>query len=165
MLWAAWQTDNRDYAEFLYEHADVYAAKLPKLERSTAAPKLVARTEPVLFHFDAAPTEDEDLERIRNYTIDSSGKQYKIYRGDTHRHTELSSGDGVNDGSLLQTYRYALDAASLDYLLVSELFDEIPDISFDCGAMSSLRVARATSITLAESALHHALVATAKTLV
>ncbi len=118
-LWAAWHTDGRDYAEFLYEHSDVFAAKLPKLEGATAAPKLAARAAPALFYFDAAPTEKSDLERIRNYTIDSGGKQYKIYRGDTHRHTEFSM-DGNNDGSVYQTYRYAIDVAELEYLLTSE---------------------------------------------
>ena len=65
------------------------------------------------------PNETRDLETIRNYEIVSGGKTYKIYRGDTHRHTEFSM-DGFNDGSLLQAYRYAIDAASLDYYANSE---------------------------------------------
>ena len=75
--------------------------------------------EPELFFYDMAPTEPADLTRLRGYEINSEGKTYKIYRGDTHRHTEFSM-DGNNDGSLLQTYRYAVDVASLDYLLASE---------------------------------------------
>ena len=118
-LFAAWSMDNRDFEDFLYQHEDVYAAKLPKLERKTAAPMLRTRTEPELFFYDMAPTEPADLSRLRGYEINSEGKTYKIYRGDTHRHTEFSM-DGNNDGSLLQTYRYAVDVASLDYLLASE---------------------------------------------
>ena len=118
-LFAAWAMDNRDFEEFLYTHEDVYAAKLPNLERKTAAPVLRARAEPTLHYHDLAPTETADLERLRAYEIRSGGKVYKIYRGDTHRHTEFSM-DGNNDGSLLQTYRYAIDAAGLDYLLASE---------------------------------------------
>ncbi|MDE0109005.1 MAG: hypothetical protein OXN96_14395 [Bryobacterales bacterium] len=118
-LFAAWSMDNRDFEDFLYQHEDVYAAKLPKLERSTAAPVLRTRAEPELFFYDMAPTEPADLSRLRGYEINSEGKTYKIYRGDTHRHTEFSM-DGNNDGSLLQTYRYAVDVASLDYLLASE---------------------------------------------
>ncbi len=118
-LFAAWQMDNRDYSEFLYQHADVYASKLPNLERTTAAPKLAPRPKLELTFHDMAPTETEDLERIRNYEISSGGKTYKIYRGDTHRHSEISM-DGNNDGSTFQTYRYAIDAAKLDYLLTSE---------------------------------------------
>ena len=118
-LFAAWSMDNRDFSAFLYQHEDVYAAKLPKLERKTAAPVLRARAEPRLFFYDMAPTEPADLSRLRGYEITSEGKTYKIYRGDTHRHTEFSM-DGNNDGSLLQTYRYSVDVASLDYLLASE---------------------------------------------
>ena len=118
-LIAAWQSDGRDYADFLYQHTDVFAAKLPALGRTAAAPDLRVRPERVLRFHDVAPTEVEDLKRLRGYEISSAGRAYKIYRGDTHRHTEFSM-DGNNDGSLFQTYRYALDAASLDYLLVSE---------------------------------------------
>ena len=118
-LVAAWQSDGRDYYDFLYEHTDVYAAKLPALGRTAAAPDLRVRPERVVRFHNVAPTEAQDLKRLRGYEISSGGKTYRIYRGDTHRHTEFSM-DGNNDGSLFQTYRYALDAASLDYLLVSE---------------------------------------------
>ena len=118
-LVATWASDGRDFYDFLYEHLDVYAARLPTLERATKPPVLHVRPERVVQFHDVAPTEPEDLDRIRGYEIASAGKTYKIYRGDTHRHTEFSM-DGNNDGSLFQTYRYALDAASLDYLLVSE---------------------------------------------
>lgn len=118
-LVATWPSDGRDFHGFLYEHADVYAAKLPKLDRTTQPPELRPRPERVVQFHNVAPTEEEDLRRLRGYEIHSEGRTYRIYRGDTHRHTEFSM-DGNNDGSLFQTYRYALDAASLDYLLVSE---------------------------------------------
>ena len=118
-LFAAWAMDNRDFEDFLYQHEDIYASKLPRLDRATAPPVLALRAEPKLFFYDMAPTEPDDLKRVRSYEIRSGGKTYKIYRGDTHRHTEFSM-DGNNDGSLIQTYRYAMDAAELDYLLASE---------------------------------------------
>ncbi len=65
------------------------------------------------------PNEEADLERIRSYRVDYRGKQLAIYRGDLHRHTDISF-DGVGDGSLTDFYRYALDAASLDYVLVGD---------------------------------------------
>ena len=118
-LFAAWAVDNRDFSEFLYDHADVRAARLPPLDRATAPPVLRNRQERTVQFHDLAATEVEDLKRLRTYEIDSGGRAYRIYRGDTHRHTEFSM-DGNNDGSLFHAYRYALDAASLDYLLVSE---------------------------------------------
>src|SRR5258706_6113025 len=43
------------------------------------------------------------------------GKRYKLYRGDSHRHTDFSQ-DFKYDGSLVVVYRYALDAAGFDYI-------------------------------------------------
>jgi len=63
--------------------------------------------------------EAEQVARIRNYKIEVGGKTYRIYRGDLHRHTDIS-GDGPGDGSLMDLHRYALDAAALDYVLVGD---------------------------------------------
>ncbi len=129
-VWAAWPTDNRDYDGFLFEHADVYAARLPRLETKVVPPKLVGRIVDEVPAYVIHENEAEDLERIRSYEIESEGKTYRIYRGDTHRHTEISM-DGNNDGSLIQTYRYAMDVASLDFLLASEHnFLGGPDIEY-----------------------------------
>src|SRR5260370_28041763 len=114
-LYAAWATDNRDYEEFLYKHSDVYAGRLPALPGAIAEARLKHRVVPKLVTFPVHQTEKEDLARIRSYAIQSEGKTYQIYRGETHRHTEFSM-DGNNDGSLQQTYRYALDAAELDFM-------------------------------------------------
>ncbi len=65
------------------------------------------------------PKEAEQLARIRGYKVESAGKTYHIYRGDLHRHTDISS-DGVGDGSLMDLHRYALDAAALDFCIVSD---------------------------------------------
>lgn len=65
------------------------------------------------------PFETDDVAAVRNYAIHLKGKTYKIYRGDMHRHTEIS-GDGGGDGSLWDAYRYALDAASLDFFAVTD---------------------------------------------
>ena len=65
------------------------------------------------------PHEAEQIARIRGYKVESAGKTYHIYRGDLHRHTDIS-GDGVGDGSLMDLHRYALDAAALDFCIVSD---------------------------------------------
>ena len=56
---------------------------------------------------------------IRAYRIKINGKEYRILRGDLHRHTELSN-DGAGDGSLDDLYRYTLDAAAMDYAHVGD---------------------------------------------
>ncbi|MCS7026193.1 MAG: DUF3604 domain-containing protein [Bryobacteraceae bacterium] len=118
-LFAVWPTDHRDFEEFLYTRAEVFAARIPLPPPSTRPPQLKPRNQPELKLFPTHYSEAEDLKRIRAYEIVHDGKTYRIYRGDTHRHTEFSM-DGNNDGSLLDAYRYAMDAADLDFLLVSE---------------------------------------------
>ena len=49
--------------------------------------------------------------------------EYKLYWGDLHRHTDISLGGGQQqylDGSLTDNYRYAVDAADLDFLGTTE---------------------------------------------
>lgn len=118
-LYAAFPTDNRNFAYMLHEHADVWFGRVPTPPTLVTTPKLKRRLQPKLRVYPIHPNEAEDTARIRDYTIESSGKRYKIYRGDTHRHTEFSM-DGHNDGSLLETYRYAMDPGALDYLAVTE---------------------------------------------
>jgi hypothetical protein len=65
------------------------------------------------------PREAEQVKRIRAYKIESGGRTYRIYRGDMHRHTDISP-DGVGDGSLMDLHRYALDAAAFDFIFVTD---------------------------------------------
>ena len=118
-LYAAWSTDNRIYDEYLYEQGEVFASRLPDLDLPVFPAKFKSRLRDELRVFLKHPSEREDVARIRAYEIHSEGKTYRIYRGDTHRHTEYS-GDGNNDGAQNDTYRYAMDVAELDYLGMSE---------------------------------------------
>ncbi len=66
-------------------------------------------------------SELEDVGRIRDWRTRVGGKSLQILRGDTHRHTEFSLDlRGVPDGSVLDFYRYMLDAASMDFGLISD---------------------------------------------
>jgi hypothetical protein len=65
------------------------------------------------------PREKEQVARIRGYKVEAGGKTYHIYRGDLHRHTDISA-DGMGDGSLMDLHRYALDAAAMDYILMAD---------------------------------------------
>jgi hypothetical protein len=59
--------------------------------------------------------EREAVKAIRAYRIEAGGKKYQLLRGEFHRHTEMSW-DGGPDGSLEDMFRYAIDAASLDWI-------------------------------------------------
>ena len=63
--------------------------------------------------------EREQVAALRSHSIQAGGKTYHIYRGDLHRHTDISA-DGAGDGSLFDSYRYAMDAAAMDYLMVTD---------------------------------------------
>jgi hypothetical protein len=54
------------------------------------------------------------VSELRGYKI-SSQPELKIVRGEFHRHTEISM-DGGNDGTILDQYRYTLDAGALDWV-------------------------------------------------
>jgi hypothetical protein len=51
------------------------------------------------------------IKRLREYRADN----LRIARGEFHRHSEISM-DGGSDGSLLDQWRYALDAGGLDWI-------------------------------------------------
>lgn len=117
-IWAAWVTDNRDFEEFLFQQANVYAGKIPAGRTAPPAvlePRQLERLE----SFRMDPEEAHNIAVIRGYEVRNSGNIYHIYRGDTHRHSEFSM-DGNNDGALNQTYRYAIDAVQLDFLAQTE---------------------------------------------
>src|SRR4029077_14137644 len=88
-------------------------SSLISLPGEATEPKLVA-TEPGKKDPARAAQERAAAERIRAYRVDAAGKQYQLLRGEFHRHTEIS-GDGGGDGSLEDMFRYALDAAALDW--------------------------------------------------
>jgi hypothetical protein len=84
-----------------------------------AALKLVSGERKLVRPPQVHPKEAEQVARIRNYKVDIGGRTYKIYRGDLHRHTDISN-DGPGDGSLMDLHRYAIDAAAMDFVLVAD---------------------------------------------
>ena len=80
-------------------------------ERSQLAPAAVGAARP----YRSTAWED------RRHGIAAGEKRYQLYWGDLHRHTEIS-GDGGFDGTLWDMYRYALDAAELDFIASTDHF-------------------------------------------
>ncbi|MBI1356863.1 MAG: hypothetical protein GC160_21195 [Acidobacteria bacterium] len=133
-LAAVWPTDRRNFRDFVNMLPDVFTARLPKLPGQAPAPRLAAFQLPplepalqapqlprreVAANEPVHPNETQDVQRIREYAYEIGDRRYRIHRGDMHRHTEISW-DGYNDGSLEDTYRYAVDAASLDFIAITE---------------------------------------------
>jgi hypothetical protein len=114
-----WATDNRQWPAARYGDLDIYAANLA-VEGAPArlnGGRTIEAGAPVTQN--PHPAESADTGRIRGYRISLGGKQYRILRGEMHRHTELSQ-DGSGDGALDDLYRYFLDAAQMDYAHVAD---------------------------------------------
>jgi hypothetical protein len=93
----------RDQAHAL--HYNVYIAELP----DEGNPPKVAFRDVRLPPPGVAPP------RRTRHTMTAGGKTYRLLLGDCHRHTDIRGHSGV-DASVLDTYRYAIDAAQLDFL-------------------------------------------------
>jgi hypothetical protein len=117
-LWAAWMTDNRPFQTAIPQHADVFAGRL-ELPATGGPVRLKAFAEPFAEAIPSHNNEASDVAGMRKYAISSGGRSYRIYRGDMHRHTDVSQ-DFKYDGSLLEGYRYAIDAAAFDYIAITD---------------------------------------------
>jgi hypothetical protein len=127
-LWLIWPRDNNLTTstwinlpeETLVEN--VYAARFaPTVEagQDVMLGEVVAPDFPVRPEND--PEEAARVAAMRARRARVAGRDLQILRGDTHRHTELSLDfRAVPDGSALDFYRYVLDAADLDFGLITD---------------------------------------------
>jgi hypothetical protein len=119
-VWAAWMTDNRPFSTMVPQNADVFAARLPSGGKSDwPATTFQPWTDTATATIPSHPYEIADVKAIRGYTISAGGHVYNIYRGDMHRHTDVSQ-DFKYDGSLIEVYRYGLDSAAFDYIAATD---------------------------------------------
>jgi Protein of unknown function (DUF3604) len=91
---------------------DLYASRVVLAEKVKPAKLESAERESAPA---AAEPEDGHVRRLRDYRARINGVDYRILRGEFHRHTEISM-DAARDGSIWDAWRYALDAAALDWL-------------------------------------------------
>jgi hypothetical protein len=59
--------------------------------------------------------ENDAITRMRAYRVQSGGSNLRIVRGEFHRHSEISM-DGGFDGTLVDQWRYIIDAGGLDWV-------------------------------------------------
>ena len=111
---AVWSSDGRSPQNLPKDqmhalHYQIYTAVLP---RGGAAVQVALR--------DAAlPAAGTRPKRRRRAVLRVGKERYVLLLGDCHRHTDIRGHSNV-DASVLDTYRYALDAAQLDFLGVSD---------------------------------------------
>ncbi len=95
---------------------DIFAARLGLSALQTRPPGLIPDSPaPGSTITTVHPREIEDIARMRNHRVDSAGSPLQLLRGEFHRHTEISSHRDA-DGLLEDSWRYALDAANLDWM-------------------------------------------------
>jgi hypothetical protein len=117
---AAWTTDNRPFATQVPQNADVYYANLGPAQPALAgAAEFQPYADPNPEGIPVHPLERENVEAARSYVLAAGSNRYRLYRGDMHRHSDFSQ-DFKYDGSIIELYRYALDAAAFDYLAVTD---------------------------------------------
>lgn len=94
---------------------DLYAAIVSSAAPAQAQPTLVTARPATANDPPSHPNETADKARIRGHRVEHAGKSLRLLRGEFHRHTEFTSHrDG--DGLLEDAWRYALDAADLDWM-------------------------------------------------
>jgi len=96
-------------------NSDVYALELPvTVTPQSPALQLIGQVTPASPDPSVA-AEAGAIAVSRSYRPTVNGQQYEMLRGDFHRHSELSF-DGARDGPLIDSYRYFIDAAQLDWV-------------------------------------------------
>jgi hypothetical protein len=121
-LWAVWPSDGRvRRAPYQAVRGEIFAARVP-LEGAVREVQLRSAGAPEQVEAPAVhPTGAEDVAAIRAFRTFAGGAELRIVRGDLHRHTEFSADNGgLRDGSLLDFYRYMLDAAGMDFGAVTD---------------------------------------------
>lgn len=88
-------------------HALHYNVFLAALEKSEPLEPGLAEIE--------VPAPVAGFEHRVRATMSANGKHYALLLGDCHRHTDVR-GHSTVDGSIEDTYRYALDAAKMDFV-------------------------------------------------
>ncbi len=107
-LWCAWSTG--------HHHVDIRnqlrLARLPELAGRVAEPPIAVAEQP-------APVAKPEP-APRSWRIERAGHRYRICFGDLHRHTDISLCTPTVDGCLVDALRYALDAAQLDFIAITD---------------------------------------------
>ena len=94
---------------------NLYVAAL-RTDAKPAAPFLTpVQPEVPATPIQATADENDAVNSARTTEVNLNGEKLAIWRGEFHRHTELSP-DGGADGGLLDMWRYAIDAADFDWI-------------------------------------------------
>ena len=115
--WAAWADDGRTKARPPEpQNHNIHAVPLsvPGPDKVVLKTRTLGRAPP------APRSQEQSGSASARHKLSVGGREYLLAYGDTHRHTDLSQCGMNRDGSLMDTYRYAIDVAGLDFLAISD---------------------------------------------
>ena len=117
-LYVSYSSDARrkDYGPRDQHHALHYGVWVTELEAGDPA-------SPALQEVRLPPPAQASPRRPRE-TMTVDGRTYHLLLGDCHRHTDIEPHRGP-DGSILDTYRYAIDAAQMDFVGTADHTDTL----------------------------------------
>jgi hypothetical protein len=150
VLFAAWPSDGRRNKQ--QGDTGIYVARIATGENVATAGALSFEVEGVAKSALKAPNDTPERDRAEHnqWTID--GETHTLYWGDVHRHTDFSNCRTMDDGCIVEHFRYAIDAGGLDYLATSDHTEvgktmrpyewwqsqKLADVFHDAGAFVSL---------------------------
>ncbi len=121
-FWTVWHSDHRDDTQInVPVQNQVWSCVLTAMSKPRPY-KLVPREAPAAPPGALDPAgEAGDVKALRDVQVTWNDRTYRLYKGDLHRHTELSTdGGGRSDGSIIDFFRYMIDAAAMDYGAITD---------------------------------------------
>ncbi len=119
-VYAVWPSDGRSRKQ-----QGVSAVHLARLDGD--APRelsgLVGKTAPAFVEAPKPVNDTPERPRDDHHAWKFGGQKYSLYWGDLHRHTDFSNCRTGDDGCIVEHFRYAYDAAGLDYLATTDHTD------------------------------------------
>ncbi len=121
-FWVFWHTDNRDDMQVhIPQSNQVWSCVLTP--PSKPRPYKLAETAPAkpLEVTHDVTAEAGAVKALRAHRVSLGGQNLRLFKGDLHRHTELSTDSGGRqDGSIIDFFRYMIDAAEMDYGAITD---------------------------------------------
>jgi hypothetical protein len=116
---AVYSGDDRSNGTLSRRQADLFASLIHPAG-PPVPPELVAAEPPPESRLPVVhPHEAADVSQMRETAIDIDGRKLRLLRGEFHRHTEYGSHQD-QDGLLEDAWRYAVDAAGLDWIGIGD---------------------------------------------
>jgi len=117
-IYAVWPSDSRRGKQQGDSGIHVVRIDPSRPRKAAAAGKAAPRwTAP------APVNETPERPRGDRHTWKFAAQEYALYWGDLHRHTDFSNCRTPDDGCIVEHFRYAYDAAGLDYLATTDHTD------------------------------------------